>query len=152
MDEVILTKSQVRKRVWLQREMTDGNWDERVMENVFYGENYLIDLAEAWLKSIGNARSKSYFERRFLGCDVIDLDQYQKLKVQRDDAQKEMERSKGAYDTLMRQLKEEFGCDSIEAAETYLSELDSEATKLEGEYNEKLESFQTKWKDRIENV
>jgi len=68
------------------------------------------------------------------------------LKEKLEKTKSEKERAEGSYQTLMSQLKKEFGFSSIEEAENAIAQLEDEKSKkeklLEKEYSELKESFQ----------
>jgi len=50
---------------------------------------------------------------------------------------------------VMGQIKEEFGCDTLEQAERKLKRLGAEREKAEAEYDEALAAFEVKWGSRL---
>ncbi len=72
--------------------------------------------------------------------------QFRRLKQDVEDAKSEAERSRGAYDQLLHQLKEEFGCASVKDAKTLLSKLEAKAEKAEKEFQTALAGYERKWK------
>lgn len=79
----------------------------------------------------------------------IDLDQYRRLKRQADDAKAEVDRAEGALSQLMKKLKEDFDCDTLDAAKSLLKQKTAERDEVEQKYNQELASFQKKWGDKI---
>lgn len=76
---------------------------------------------------------------------AIDVKRYQHLKQEAEELQRQADRAHGALDGVMKQLKEEFDCDTLEEAEERQKELQKEAKKAEKTFNEALEDFEDKW-------
>lgn len=81
---------------------------------------------------------------------AIDVAQYNVLKKKAADAKSEADRAEGALQAKMRQLKDEFGCDSISVAEALLVEKNKALEAAEAEYGQKLAEFQEKWGKLLE--
>ena len=76
---------------------------------------------------------------------AINVDEYKALKKKAADAKTEADRAEGALQAKMKQLRDEFGCDSLAAAEALLAEKHKLLTAAEADYAEKLAAFQEKW-------
>ena len=76
---------------------------------------------------------------------AINVDEYGVLKKRAADAKTEADRAEGALQAKMKQLRDEFGCDSLPAAEALLAEKNKLLADSEADYNEKLAAFQEKW-------
>ena len=76
---------------------------------------------------------------------TIDVERYQKLKDNVDRLQREADRAEGALDQLMVKLKEDYGCDTIEEAETKAAKLGKAATKAEVLFETAFAKFRVKW-------
>ena len=63
------------------------------------------------------------------------------------ETQKRCERARGVLSHLKRSLQEEFGCSSIEEADTMLQVLESKTEALEKEAESKIERFLKRWGD-----
>lgn len=66
------------------------------------------------------------------------------LKSQRDEAA-------GALQQLLKELKNEFGVGSIKEAEKLLARLEKEGEKESREYQRKVDAFQKKWGNILDN-
>jgi len=76
---------------------------------------------------------------------MIDLKTYEKLKAAVNEKQREADRAKGAFDQNVKQLKEEFGCNSLKEARDKLEQLTASEEKAEQEYDRLLRDFQREW-------
>lgn len=81
---------------------------------------------------------------------MIDLKRFENLKYQMEEAQKKTEQAKGALSQLMKQLKEEFDCNSLEDAEILIKQMKGRIGKQTKKYEKLLEDFK-KWEDELEN-
>lgn len=79
----------------------------------------------------------------------INLEEYNRIKKAADDRRKEVDQAEGAYNQLLKDLKEEFGCDSIEAAEAKLVELEVQEKAAEEAYQTELTTYKEKWGDLL---
>jgi hypothetical protein len=82
----------------------------------------------------------------------MDVREYERLKKKADKLKAEAERAAGALEQTMARLKDEFGCDSLEAAEKLLEKKEAEKEKAEQKYEEELEAFKSKWGEKLEVV
>ena len=73
--------------------------------------------------------------------------EYRKLKQDVEDAKNEASRARGALDTVLARLKEEFECEDLEAAKKKLVQLRKEATEAEESFQELAAAYQEKWHD-----
>ena len=80
---------------------------------------------------------------------AIDLDQYSRLKKRIDEKQREKDRSEGALQQTLEQLKKDFNCSSIEKAESLLLKMEKEAKAAEMEYQEELEELLANNKEQL---
>lgn len=60
------------------------------------------------------------------------------------------ERARGAIDEMLRQLRDDFGCESVEQAEAKLLEFEDDERAAAEAYSAKLAAFKVKWKDVLE--
>jgi chromosome segregation ATPase len=67
------------------------------------------------------------------------------LKKEIDEAKTEVAELQGQYKALMKQLKDDWGCDSIEAAEKLLNKKDSELSKLATQIESGLKELEEKY-------
>lgn len=79
----------------------------------------------------------------------MNLEQYQSLIQKRDSLQRQQERSKGKLEQLLSQLKSEFGCDSIEAAEKELTKIKKQEEKAEREADAAMAEWENKWGGKL---
>lgn len=80
---------------------------------------------------------------------AIDLERYNKLKKQLDEAQTGADRAQGAFDQVMARLKEEHGCEDIAAAKRLVKKLEAEAAAAEEEFNAELAKFEEEWAETL---
>lgn len=73
---------------------------------------------------------------------TIDLDRFNKLVKERDQAARDKERAKGAAESILARLKKEHSCETIEEAEAEANKAEKQANKLEGEFEEELEKIE----------
>lgn len=77
---------------------------------------------------------------------ALDEQGFRKLKQEVEQARSDADRAQGTLDGLMAQLKEEFECETVEAAQQKLKKLQKKATDAETEFDEALAAYQKKWK------
>jgi len=82
---------------------------------------------------------------------TIDIDRYNELKDEVDDAQAAASKAEGALESHMATLLEEFDCETLADSEKLLKRLQEKTETAETEYNEKLTEFEEKWKAFIED-
>lgn len=80
---------------------------------------------------------------------TIGIQEFQQLKKNADQLQREADRAEGALQQLKQKLKEEFDCSSVKQAKKMLEELAAEEAKLTEAYGEAKEKFDKKWSDRL---
>ena len=78
--------------------------------------------------------------------------EYQVLKSKADKLRKEAEKAEGSLETLMKRLKDEYGLDSLEAAQDKIKELTAVVATAEAAYNSKLAAFEEEWGERLGRV
>jgi uncharacterized protein involved in exopolysaccharide biosynthesis len=71
----------------------------------------------------------------------MQLSEYNQLKRQVESRRQEYDREQGAYQQTMRQLKEEFGCSSLDDAERLLSKLKRKVRTMEVDFRSNLKRF-----------
>lgn len=81
---------------------------------------------------------------------MIDEKEYKRIKRAADEARQARDRAAGHLEGVMERLREEFGCDTIQAAEKKLKTLTKEAKAAEAAYREAVEAFEEKWGDDAE--
>jgi hypothetical protein len=82
----------------------------------------------------------------------MDVAEYERLKKKADKLKAEAERAAGALEQTTARLKDEFGCDSLEAAEKLLKKKELEKAIAEEKYEDELEKFKSKWGEKLEVV
>lgn len=63
------------------------------------------------------------------------------LKSRLEHKRQEGDQASGALKQLMKQLKDEFGCDTLEEAEKKLAEMQADVAKKERKFDKKLDQF-----------
>lgn len=71
------------------------------------------------------------------------------LQQKVDSLQSEADRLEGSRIQLLKQLKSEHGCKTVEEAETLLARLTKEQGKLEREAEKALNKFEQEYHDRL---
>ena len=80
---------------------------------------------------------------------AIDLDEFNRLKSKAENLKVQAERAQGALEQNMKQLQEEFECESVEEARVLLEELAEEKEKIEASYEKALDTFKVTWGDKL---
>lgn len=75
----------------------------------------------------------------------IDEAKYMRLKRRAEEVKADADRAAGALEQQMKKLKDEFGCDTLEAAENLLAKEQAELDVFEKEYFAKLAEFESQW-------
>ena len=70
---------------------------------------------------------------------------YNRLKRKADEAQQTADKAEGALEQVMKQLKKEFDCDSIEKAEKKLEQLKKQESKAKKEFETSVQEFEEEW-------
>ena len=73
---------------------------------------------------------------------AIDIKKFQQLKDKVDGLQRDADRAAGALDQLMGQLKEKFGCKTLNAAKAKATILEEEAEAAGITYNKALAEYE----------
>lgn len=79
----------------------------------------------------------------------MSLDGYMELKKKVEQAQQRADKAEGALDQIMKRLKNEFDCNSLEEAESKLKTLQRKEVELKEKFEEAKEEFKEKWDDRL---
>jgi len=77
------------------------------------------------------------------------LEEYNQLKKKVDAAQQKADKAAGALEQIMKTLKSEFNCKTLEEAKKKLSQLKNKSTKIETELSEAIEAFEEKWNESL---
>lgn len=80
----------------------------------------------------------------------MSLSTLSEMKQQIERLQKEADMAEGELNQIMKQLKQEFNCDSIEEAEDALQELEQERKETKELFDSSLKAFKDKWEDIID--
>ncbi len=80
---------------------------------------------------------------------TIDLNEYQTLQRKSEKSKSDVARAEGALEQQMKKLKNDFGCESIEDAESLLGTLEEQEEKAERQYEKELDIFKEKWGDQL---
>jgi hypothetical protein len=80
--------------------------------------------------------------RSTVESDVSDL---AKLKKQAEKAKQDADKEAGKLEHITKELKETYGCDTIEEAEDIEASLAKKEKKANRKYTESLEAFRKKW-------
>ena len=75
------------------------------------------------------------------------LDKYLKLKKKVELAQQQADQAKGALQEIMKQLKKEFGCNTLQEAKKKLKQLERQKKSSKKEFDEAVEKFEEDWKE-----
>ena len=79
----------------------------------------------------------------------MEMKEYNRFKDEVDELRAQADRAAGALEQQMARLKEDFACESLEAAEQLLEKLEAEAVEAKQKYEEALEAFQEKWGEKL---
>lgn len=71
------------------------------------------------------------------------------LKERAERLRKDAAKAEGALERVAEQLREEFKCDSVEAAEKLLSRLRREEREADRSYRSACRRFERRWGDRL---
>ena len=75
---------------------------------------------------------------------------YARIKKKVDRAKQEEAELKGEQKALLKQLKDEFGCTTLKAAQKEVKKLEAVAQERKEEYEQALKAFNAKWEDQLE--
>lgn len=80
----------------------------------------------------------------------MDAKKLQRLKDAADRARREADRAQGAYEQGLKELKDDFGSESVEQAERELKRLERETREEEEEADRKYAALAKKYPDLVE--
>ena len=80
---------------------------------------------------------------------TISVEEFNRLKKHAEDKRNEVAMAEGGLKQVMSDLKENFGCETIEQAQAKLAELELQEKAAETAYNTELEAYKTKWGDQL---
>lgn len=75
------------------------------------------------------------------------LDRYLSLKKRVEAAQQESDKAEGALGEVMNQIKDEFGCNTLNEAKRKLKQLRKQEEASKKDFDDALEKFEEKWQD-----
>lgn len=76
----------------------------------------------------------------------MNLREYERLALSVAEAEREVERSKGALQQIVSLMRTKYGCNNIEEAEKKLREMKDKMKRLEKSIDVETEAFLKKWK------
>lgn len=79
----------------------------------------------------------------------MNLQQILALKNKVESLRRKADEMKGAQDQLQKQLKKDYGCETVEDARKLLRKMKKEQEKLEKQYEEEMNRFHKKWEGKI---
>lgn len=75
------------------------------------------------------------------------LDKFVKLKKRVEEAKQEADKAEGALAQVLKQLKSEFGCNSLGDAEKKLEQLEKEKKIAKRRFDKAVNVFEESWND-----
>ncbi len=73
------------------------------------------------------------------------VNKYLELKKKTEEAQQKADKAAGALSQVMKQLKTEFDCSTLQEAEKQLKQLQKQEKKLTQEFDQAIETYEEKW-------
>ncbi len=80
---------------------------------------------------------------------TISLAEYDKLKKAAEESKAEADRAQGALQQLLKKLKEEYDCNTLEEALLLLNQLKKKETATEADFDTALQAFKNEWGSKI---
>lgn len=84
--------------------------------------------------------------------EVIALDDHEELIRKLKRLERRHAEAKGAYQQILKRLKKEFGCDTLEEAEKLLEELKTKELKAHRKYVREKKQFTKKHRKALEDL
>lgn len=78
---------------------------------------------------------------------TIKLDKYLALKRRVESAQQKADQADGAIGEVMKQLKREFGCSTLNEAKRKLKQLEKQEVESKEKFDSAVEKFEEDWPD-----
>lgn len=78
------------------------------------------------------------------------IEQFDKLRKAVQDATRACDRFRGRLDELNRQLKDRYGCETLEAAESLLAEMDEEILAKEDAFQKAAQELSEQYRAAVE--
>jgi len=82
---------------------------------------------------------------------VSRLDEFMKLTKQVEKAQQTADKAEGALGQVMKELSNEFECDTLDKAEQKRKQLKKQTNKSKEAFDAGLEKFKDDWSDELED-
>ncbi len=79
----------------------------------------------------------------------MDLAKYQRFKTEIEEVRRAQDRAQGAKAQVLKRLKDEHDCPSLDEAETKYQLLVKQQAVSEAEFVAELEAFETEWKEKL---
>ena len=79
------------------------------------------------------------------------LKKYMELKKRVEQAQQKADKAEGALEQVMKQLKKDFDCPTLEAAKRKLRLLEKQKQETGTQFEEAVEEFEEKWSDESDD-
>ena len=80
------------------------------------------------------------------------LENFEKLKRQISRLREERIKAEGAMTQLLKQMREQFGCSSVEEARGLLSKVEKEMKELEKRFQDEYRRFTEEWGEELEKL
>ncbi len=81
---------------------------------------------------------------------MADLKKLTKIKDQVTDLKRSADRAQGAFDRILKQLKDDYDCDSLEEAKDKLSKRRKELKVVEHDFDVAMRKFEKRWGDILQ--
>ena len=78
------------------------------------------------------------------------IKKYLNLKKNVEEAERKANQAEGALGQVMKQLKNEFDCTTLQAAEKKDKKLQNQVSVAEEEFENAVEEFEEKWSDQLQ--
>lgn len=82
----------------------------------------------------------------------INLAEFQTLRKKCEDLKSQADRAAGALEQRMKELANEFGCNSVEEGQKLLAQMSKDLEEKENTYKTKLAEFKEKWEKELEKI
>lgn len=74
---------------------------------------------------------------------------YQEARAALQAEHEAAQQAEGAYQQVLKQIKEQYGCGTLEEARALLVKMDKKSEEAERIYNEELNKFRGKWSHHL---
>ena len=81
---------------------------------------------------------------------AIDVRKFKELKARVEELTADAAKAQGAFEQSMKELKETYGCNTLEEAFELHTQFQADAEEAEAEYEAALEKFETKWAEQLD--